>query len=774
MRIFKTLAKLETQLTLTTTLDEREPGSPEPAAGGALGDRFLWPRRLTGDPRRWATVRRAADALGVLAAAAAVLIAGPAVARPDVVAAATFAACLLALLHSRRMFHKQFAVGSLDACARALASCAIGAMLAITAGTLAGSAHPDLTGLRLWLTTAAVLCGTRTVLGLVERRARARGLLMTPTLVVGAGVVGSWVVRRLERQPSLGLRPIGFLDAEPSAALIDPEVELSVLGTPAEAVEIARRTGARQLVFAFSWERDHRLAGVVRRCQEAGLEVAIVPRLYEAVNERATLDHVGGLPLMGFRPVRSDGWRFRVKYAIDRLSALLALIALAPLLIAIAVAVRLSSPGPVIYRQRRVGRGGRAFDLLKFRTMTAPARRPAFTPLTGMGPGGVEGADRRTPVGRWLRNTSLDELPQLLNVLHGEMSLVGPRPERPEFAAQFAAEVPGYDDRHRVKPGITGWAQVNGLRGQTSIADRVEWDNHYIENWSLELELRTLALTLAAVAAFREPSRANPAADTAEDSPPLTDLPASASPPLTDLPAPASPALTALPALVSPAPTALESPALRALPSPALRVLPSPAATASREPRLRQPAPGPALTLVEGAGSPETHWFCGYCGVPATAQPPPPTSRVCGHCGAGLLLEAPADAAPGREEPFLVVDGRLTVQAVSRHAEALLGAREPEVIDHPVTELITDADAEPDQHSAFVAALADVADSDQGCRSTFVRPRAAFGIRVRARISHCGPPRAALIVLETPTPGSGLRLRLVPATQQSRAAGQRA
>jgi Bacterial sugar transferase len=146
----------------------------------------------------------------------------------------------------------------------------------------------------------------------------------------------------------------------------DQEIDLPVLGTPADAIEVARRAGAGQLVFAFSWERDHRLAGVVRRCQAEGLEVAIVPRLYEAINERATLDHVGGLPLMGVRPRGSQGWRFRTKYAIDRLAALAALIALAPLMALIAIAVRLSSRGPVIYRQRRVGRHGREFDLLKF------------------------------------------------------------------------------------------------------------------------------------------------------------------------------------------------------------------------------------------------------------------------------------------------------------------------------------------------------------------------------------------------------------------------
>jgi lipopolysaccharide/colanic/teichoic acid biosynthesis glycosyltransferase len=157
----------------------------------------------------------------------------------------------------------------------------------------------------------------------------------------------------------------------------------------------------------------------------------------------------------------------------------------------------------VIFRQRRVGRDGSVFELLKFRTMLTGSDE-GFTLRAGVAPGGIEGADRRTRIGRWLRASSLDELPQLVNVVKGEMSLIGPRPERPEFAEQFAREIQGYDDRHRVRSGITGWAQANGLRGQTSIADRVELDNHYIKNWSPGLELRTLALTFAEVAQLRE------------------------------------------------------------------------------------------------------------------------------------------------------------------------------------------------------------------------------------------------------------------------------
>jgi exopolysaccharide biosynthesis polyprenyl glycosylphosphotransferase len=242
----------------------------------------------------------------------------------------------------------------------------------------------------------------------------------------------------------------------------------------------------------------------VKESQELGIEVSLVPRLYEAINDRVIVDHIGGLPLLSLRRTNPRGWQFAVKHAFDRAFALIALVVMAPVMIAIAIMVRATSPGGVLFRQRRVGRDGREFELLKFRTMLDADSTGGFNLPEGCAPGGIEGEDRRTWIGRWLRDTSLDELPQLINVLRGDMSIVGPRPERPEFVELFDLEIDHYVDRRRVKSGITGWAQVNGLRGQTSIADRVEWDNYYIDNWSLWLDLRIMLLTLAEMARLRD------------------------------------------------------------------------------------------------------------------------------------------------------------------------------------------------------------------------------------------------------------------------------
>jgi lipopolysaccharide/colanic/teichoic acid biosynthesis glycosyltransferase len=186
------------------------------------------------------------------------------------------------------------------------------------------------------------------------------------------------------------------------------------------------------------------------------------------------------------------------KYVIGRLVAVCGLMVATPVLLSIALAVLITSRGPVLFRQRRVGEGGQTFEMLKFRSMRV-ADDTGFVPAAGAAPGGVEGADRRTAVGRFIRRTSMDELPQLWNVVRGDMCLVGPRPERPEHAARFAAEVPGYAARHRVRAGLTGLAQVQGSRGATCIAARAEIDNAYIDGWSLGLDIKILGRTVGAV-----------------------------------------------------------------------------------------------------------------------------------------------------------------------------------------------------------------------------------------------------------------------------------
>ena len=411
-----------------------------------------------------------------------------------------FPPLVMLLLLIRGMYEQRLRPTILDGVVPIAGSVSIAAMFVVVLQVYAsGSGTVSSVAAHLWAVAMVSVGGARVALLALQRVARVRGLDGAPTLIVGAGHVGMRLARRLEANPEYGLTPVGFLDANPLQG--GGEVPgIPVLGSPDELDWVAQLTGAEHVVIAFSSEPDERLVDLVRRCEALGLEVSLVPRLFESLNHRATYEPLGGTPLMGLRSVHPKGWQFAVKHAFDRLGAALLILAFSPLMGAIALAVRASSPGPVIFRQRRVGRDGSVFDLFKFRSMRLPdPAAEGFQPGADSAPGGVEGADRRTWIGRVLRKTSLDELPQFFNVLLGDMSLVGPRPERPEFVELFETDIRRYGDRHRVKSGVTGWAQVHGLRGQTSLSDRVEWDNYYIEHWTLGLDCKILAMTLLVV-----------------------------------------------------------------------------------------------------------------------------------------------------------------------------------------------------------------------------------------------------------------------------------
>src|SRR3954451_23633625 len=417
-----------------------------------------------------------------------------------------FPPLVIGFLALRGMYRPKITLRILDEAAHVVGATSVAAMTIVAVTTfLGGTTHSAELLARVWVFGMVYVSGGRLVLGLTHRHARVERLVGKRTLIVGAGRIGAQVERRLDEQPELGLRPVGYVDAHPPG---DDQVagrRVPVLGGPDELEEIARTTGAEHVVLAFLSSRgsDARLVPIVRQCDELGLEVSLVPRLFESINVRVGLEHIGGMPLFRLRTVRPKGWQFAVKHALDRVLAATMIVVLSPVLIAATIAVKLSSARPIFCRQRRVGRAGRDFDLLKFRSMRCPVVPPPGNVSVllpeNTAPGGVEGTDRRTNVGKLMRRTSIDELPQLFNVLRGQMSIVGPRPERPEFVELFERRVDRYEDRHRVKSGITGWAQVHGLRGKTSLSDRIELDNFYIENWSLWLDFKILVMTVGAV-----------------------------------------------------------------------------------------------------------------------------------------------------------------------------------------------------------------------------------------------------------------------------------
>ncbi len=344
--------------------------------------------------------------------------------------------------------------------------------------------------LGLLMGTLPAIVIVRTVLYAVVRAARKRGLVTHATVLVGAGSMGQMVVDVLDRHPESGLRAVGFVDSRP---LDVQSLSVPVLGDPSELRDVLVRSDAGALIVAHGGMNDADLVTLVRNCQRQQCEVFVLPRLHEVTHVASDMDAIGDLPLVRLRrsAYRTPSWR--IKRLIDVVVSAVAVGLLSPLLALIALAVRWETGKGVIFRQERVGCDGVSFELMKFRSLKPVDDTESQTNWN------ISHDNRVGPVGRFLRKTSLDELPQLFNILRGDMSLVGPRPERPHFVAAFGALYTGYADRHRVPCGLTGWAQVHGLRGNTPIDQRARFDNFYIENWTLWLDIKIILRTVVSV-----------------------------------------------------------------------------------------------------------------------------------------------------------------------------------------------------------------------------------------------------------------------------------
>jgi Undecaprenyl-phosphate glucose phosphotransferase len=332
-----------------------------------------------------------------------------------------------------------------------------------------------------------LVASTRVAFRMWLEAMRRRGLNLKSILLVGAGELGERVVETIEHNRELGFRVTGVLSRD----LLLPGTTVRgapVIGTTDELEKVLRERPVDQVILALPSEDMPLMKSLMERLALHTVDVKIVPDLFQYVTLYGGLEEFGGLPIVSLQGGPLEGWNLVAKRAFDVLFSALALIVLSPVMLVTAVAVKLTSRGPVLYRQERMGMDGAVFPILKFRTMGVDSEESGPRMATA-------GDDRRTRVGGLLRRTSLDELPQLFNVLRGDMSLVGPRPERPVFIEEFKRQIPKYHLRHKVKSGITGWAQINGLRGQTSIQKRIEYDLYYIENWSLLLDLKILLRT---------------------------------------------------------------------------------------------------------------------------------------------------------------------------------------------------------------------------------------------------------------------------------------
>ncbi len=331
--------------------------------------------------------------------------------------------------------------------------------------------------------SGGILSLKRCVLRGALHKARSEGYNQKHVLLVGGGPLAQKYLREIQAERELGYNALGYVSEE------DENNGLRRLGGFGELARLLDETAPDEVVAALEPADVWRMPKIITLCNQAGVRLYIIPFYEEYMSPNPQIDSLDGIPLMNIRYIPLDSWvNAFVKRAEDIIGSALLLLLLSPVMLVCAIGVKLSSPGPVIFKQERVGKDNKPFTMYKFRSMRANDREQD----------GWSGQadDRRTKFGAILRKCSLDELPQLWNVLKGDMSLVGPRPEVPHFVEKFRGEVPMYMVKHQVRPGMTGWAQVHDLRGDTSIEKRVEHDIYYIENWSVWLDIQILFLTV--------------------------------------------------------------------------------------------------------------------------------------------------------------------------------------------------------------------------------------------------------------------------------------
>lgn len=344
-----------------------------------------------------------------------------------------------------------------------------------------------------WGLSVVLIWFGRMFISALQKTVRARGVGTENVVIIGTGEIGRVVLGKIKRSPGLGYKAIGFLDEfyDPEARDIDG---VPLLGSISDVGRVVQKYGAREVIIAEPSLTHLRVLDIITMCEKEKVNIKVFPDLFQIMATEVTIGDLDGLPMVTVRDIVLKGWNLALKRTLDVMLSAILLVLLSPLLLFTALLIKITSPnGPVFFAQERVGLDGKVFYVIKFRSM-----RPDAEAQTG--PVWAKKGDSRTTwLGQWLRRFSIDELPQFVNVLIGEMSIVGPRPERPYFVEQFSKSVPRYYERHKEKAGITGWAQVNGLRGDVSIEERTAYDLYYVENWTLWLDIKIILRTILTV-----------------------------------------------------------------------------------------------------------------------------------------------------------------------------------------------------------------------------------------------------------------------------------
>ena len=392
-----------------------------------------------------------------------------------------------------RLYHLQRAASRIDELYSVITATFVGTVLsfAVTAFVFKSNAvdvdYPRSMVIYAWGLTILLVAVGRNLHRTVQRALQRRGYGEERVLIIGTGEVGQMIQQKIQHSPGMGYKVVGFVT---NGSTRQSVMDVPVLGHLADLPAIIQQHDVSEVIIGLPDATRQELLSIISLCERGRVSIKIFPDVFQIMATEVNIGHLNGLPLLTVRDVALRGWRLTLKRTVDVIGSAIGLIFFSPLLLLTAILIKLESRGPVFYAQKRMGLDAKSFPCLKLRSMRQDAEAET-------GPVWASKDDpRRTRIGAFIRRFSIDEFPQLINVLLGQMSLVGPRPERPVFVEHFRRSIPRYMDRHREKAGITGWAQVNGLRGDTSIIERTKYDLWYIENWSLWLDFKIILRTV--------------------------------------------------------------------------------------------------------------------------------------------------------------------------------------------------------------------------------------------------------------------------------------
>lgn len=403
----------------------------------------------------------------------------------------------LLIVYAARLYHLPRAISRIDHIRKLLGAVTLGAVMAfglqaliLTAvfrGTPYAADYPRSLFVYVWLFSIVLTTAGRELHRTLRYFLRRHAIDSENLLIIGTGKIARDITMRIKKRDDLGYNLVGVVTTRRHARTNVAGVP--VIGAYDEIPDLIDAHAIEQVIIALPEAQRTELVNLITLCQRGQVDIKVYPDLFAYMAGDLNVDELGGTPLITVRDIALRGWKLSLKRGLDFFGALVGLVFFSPLMLLTAALIRLESDGPVFYIQERMGLDGRPFPMIKFRSMRVDAETS--------GPGWTVADDpRRTRLGRIMRRTNWDEMPQLINVLLGHMSLVGPRPERPVYVREFREQIPRYMERHREKAGMTGWAQVNGLRGDTSIAERTAYDLWYIEHWSLWLDIKIILRTL--------------------------------------------------------------------------------------------------------------------------------------------------------------------------------------------------------------------------------------------------------------------------------------